>query len=61
MEYLQFTKDVGMGFDATDLLGNVRSKRYVAVVDNGTVHKIFAEPDDTKSTVTQAENVLQAI
>ena len=33
----EFTNSVGLGFDASGLLGNTRSKRYVAVVEDGKV------------------------
>ena len=56
-----FTKSAGMSFDASGLLGNHRSARYVAVVENGTVHQIFVEDEAPNVTVTKADNVLQAL
>ena len=50
-----------MSFDGTALLGNHRSLRYVALVENGTVSKIFIENAPTDLAVTKAENVLNAL
>jgi peroxiredoxin len=50
-----------MSFDGTALLGNHRSLRYVALVENGTVTKIFVEEQPTELAVTKAENVLGAL
>ena len=33
----EFTKSVGLDFDASGLLGNTRSQRYAAVVEDGKV------------------------
>jgi 2-Cys peroxiredoxin 5 len=43
----EFTKAIGMELDATQLLGNVRSKRYFMLLDDGVVHHINLEPQDT--------------
>lgn len=58
---MQFSKKVGMSFDGTSLLGNHRSLRYVALVEDGTVTKIFVEEQPTELAVTKAENVLGAL
>ena len=50
-----------MSFDGTALLGNHRSLRYVALVENGKVEKIFVEEQPTELAVTKAENVLGAL
>lgn len=42
-----FTKAVGMDFDATPVLGNVRSKRYSMVIEDGVVRHVNVEPDNT--------------
>lgn len=56
-----FTHAVGLGFDATGLLGSYRSKRYAAVVENNKVTALFVEdaPPDVK--VTASDSVLQAL
>jgi len=36
-----------MKFDATAIFGGPRSKRYVLIVEDGKVSKMFAEPDNT--------------
>ena len=43
------------------IFGNRRSKRYALYVENGTVKKVFAEPDNTGVNVSAADNVLAAI
>ena len=48
-----------MNIDATGLLGNHRSQRYVAIVENGSVKQVFVEDEAPSVTVTKAENVLQ--
>lgn len=58
---LQFTHEAGLDFDASGLLGNHRSQRYAAVVENGVVKSIFVEDEAPSVTVTAADNVLQAV
>lgn len=58
---VQFTKGVGMHFDAAGLLGNERSQRYAAIVENGVVEQVFVEDEAPSVTVTSAENVLKAL
>lgn len=53
-----FTKALGVGFDATPLLGNVRSKRYAIVVDGGKAKAVHVEPDNTSVNVSAVEKVL---
>ncbi|PWN29938.1 Redoxin [Jaminaea rosea] len=56
-----FTHAVGLGFDASGLLGGYRSQRYVAVVENNKVTALFVEqaPPDVK--LTSSDAVLQAL
>lgn len=43
-----FTKALGgVDFDATPILGNVRSKRYAIVTEDGKVKSVHIEPDNT--------------
>ncbi|KAF7195363.1 Peroxisomal membrane associated protein 20 [Pseudocercospora fuligena] len=56
-----FTHEAGMSFDASGLLGNHRSSRYAAIVENGSVKAIFIEDEAPSVTTTAAENVLQAV
>lgn len=42
-----FTNALDLGFDATAILGNIRSKRYALIVDNGKITSIHVEPDNT--------------
>ncbi|EEH22307.2 hypothetical protein PABG_04518 [Paracoccidioides brasiliensis Pb03] len=43
----KFTKALDLGFDAKAIFGNIRSKRYVLVIEDGKVKKTFIEPDNT--------------
>ncbi|KZZ96927.1 thioredoxin peroxidase/alkyl hydroperoxide reductase [Ascosphaera apis ARSEF 7405] len=45
-------------WDGRAIFGNDRSKRYVALVDNGKVTNAFVEPDNTGLDVSKAEKVL---
>ncbi|PWN51300.1 Redoxin [Violaceomyces palustris] len=56
-----FTKSLGLDFDATGLLGGVRSQRYVLIVEGGIVKKAFVESHAPDITVTSADNVLKAL
>ncbi|EGP90144.1 unnamed protein product [Zymoseptoria tritici ST99CH_1A5] len=53
-----FTEAAGMSFDASGLLGNNRSSRYVAVVESGKVTHVFKEDEAPSVTVTAADAVL---
>jgi hypothetical protein len=54
----EYIKTLGLDFDATGLLGNHRSKRFAAVVENGEVKSLFVESEAPEITVTKAETVL---
>ncbi|KAI6651048.1 Peroxiredoxin V protein [Oopsacas minuta] len=43
-----FTKEIGLDFDASGILGGTRSKRYSMVVENGVVTNLNVEPDSSK-------------
>lgn len=53
-----YVNALGMGFDASGLLGNTRSKRFVAVVEDGVVQNLFVEDEAPNITSTAAEKVL---
>ena len=57
----EFVKSLGLEFDAAGLLGNVRSKRFVAVVDAGKVVNLKVEEEAPNVSVTAAENVLKEL
>jgi peroxiredoxin len=57
----QFTAAAGMSFDATGLLGNTRSQRYVAVVEDAVVKQFFIEDEAPNVEKTKADNVLAAL
>ncbi|KAK4619955.1 Peroxisomal membrane associated protein 20 [Fulvia fulva] len=56
-----FSKAAGLDFDASGLLGNHRSQRYAAIVENGAVKDIFVEDEAPGVTVTEAAKVLQHV
>ncbi|KAI8977861.1 Redoxin [Trametes punicea] len=53
-----FVGALGMLFDASELLGAPRSKRFVAVTEGDTITHIAVEPDPAELTVTAAEKIL---
>lgn len=53
-----FTNALDLGFDASALLGNTRSKRYTLVVEDGKVKSVHVEPDNTGVNVSAVEKVL---
>ena len=50
-----------MELDATPFLGNVRSKRYVMVIEDGVVKHLNVEPDGTGLTCSLANNVFSVL
>lgn len=48
-------------FDASGLLGNHRSKRYVATVQDGKIEKLEVEDEAPNVTVTDAKKVLGSL
>ncbi|XP_078344910.1 peroxiredoxin-5, mitochondrial-like [Oculina patagonica] len=57
----EFTKAVDMELDATPFLGNVRSKRYAMVVEDGVVKKLNVEPDGTGLSCTLSTNIFSLL
>lgn len=55
----EYTKSLGLEFDASGLLGSVRSKRYAAVVEDGIVKDLWVETDAPDLTASTAEEVLK--
>ena len=43
----EFVKAIDLAFDATPVLGNVRSKRYSMIIKDGIVQTVNVEPDST--------------
>ncbi|KAF8247700.1 Redoxin [Wilcoxina mikolae CBS 423.85] len=54
-------KALDMEFDSEAIFGNKRSKRFALYVQNGTVKKVFVEPDNTGVGESAAGKVLAAI
>nr|2WFC_A Chain A, PEROXIREDOXIN 5 [Arenicola marina]2WFC_B Chain B, PEROXIREDOXIN 5 [Arenicola marina]2WFC_C Chain C, PEROXIREDOXIN 5 [Arenicola marina]2WFC_D Chain D, PEROXIREDOXIN 5 [Arenicola marina] len=56
-----FTKAVDMELDLSAVLGNVRSKRYSLVIEDGVVTKVNVEPDGKGLTCSLAPNILSQL
>ncbi|GFO35348.1 peroxiredoxin-5, mitochondrial, partial [Plakobranchus ocellatus] len=59
--HTEFTKAIGLELDATPFLGNVRSKRYCMLVEDGTVKVLSVEPDGTGLSCSKADDFLKLI
>lgn len=57
----EWTKALGLEFDATGLLGGLRSKRYAAVVEDGTVKSLFVEDEAPNLTVSTSGSLLKTL
>ncbi|KAJ7752149.1 Redoxin [Mycena metata] len=53
-----FTTALGLGFDASPLLGGVRSKRYVIIANGDKIETIAIEEVPSQLTVTDAKTIL---
>jgi glutaredoxin/glutathione-dependent peroxiredoxin len=56
----EFTKSVGLEWDATDFGFGTRSQRYAAVIEDGTVTQLFVEASPGVD-ISGAEKVLEAL
>ncbi|KAJ5621804.1 hypothetical protein N7528_005036 [Penicillium herquei] len=54
----QFNEALDLTFDSTSIFGNIRSKRYALLVEDGKVTEAFVEPDNAGLNVSAAEKVL---
>ena len=52
----KFTEALDLSFDATPILGNVRSKRYALVIEDGKVKSVHVEPDNIGISGTYSGN-----
>jgi len=57
----EFTKAIDLGFDATAALGNLRSKRYSMIVNDGVVTGLNVEPDNVGLTCTLSNSLLNQL
>ncbi|KAJ7382773.1 Peroxiredoxin-5, mitochondrial [Desmophyllum pertusum] len=57
----EFTKAIDMELDATPFLGNVRSKRYAMLIEDGVVKNLKVEPDGTGLTCSLANNIFSLL
>ena len=55
-----FTKQMGLLLEGNPVLG-LRSKRYVAILDNGILIYLAVEPHPTDCSITCAENFLKIL
>eukprot|EP00499_Haloplacidia_sp_CaronLabIsolate_P009673 CAMPEP_0196777842 /NCGR_PEP_ID=MMETSP1104-20130614/5459_1 /TAXON_ID=33652 /ORGANISM="Cafeteria sp., Strain Caron Lab Isolate" /LENGTH=163 /DNA_ID=CAMNT_0042148011 /DNA_START=74 /DNA_END=565 /DNA_ORIENTATION=+ len=55
------TKALGIELDATEALGNVRCKRFAAVVQDGQIKTMFLEPSGGGLEASTADNVLASL
>ncbi|KJA22703.1 hypothetical protein HYPSUDRAFT_647822 [Hypholoma sublateritium FD-334 SS-4] len=56
-----FVRALGLAFDATPLLGGLRSKRFTIVTEDNKVVSAFVEAAPPNVTVTSAEAVLKSL
>ncbi|KAF2147257.1 uncharacterized protein K452DRAFT_240586 [Aplosporella prunicola CBS 121167] len=54
----EFTNALDLSFDGRAIFGNLRSKRYALVVEDGKVKEAHVEPDNTGVNVSTADKVL---
>lgn len=54
----KFVEAWDVSFDASELMGNHRSKRYAILTEDGKVTKVAIEPDNFGLNVSTAENFL---
>jgi len=57
----EFTKAIDMELDLSAALGNIRSKRYSLVVENGVVSHVNVEPDGKGLTCSMGLEILKQI
>eukprot|EP00118_Oscarella_pearsei_P028738 m.2809 g.2809 ORF g.2809 m.2809 type:complete len:182 (+) comp8913_c0_seq1:25-570(+) len=57
----EFTKKIGMDFDAFAFLGSARSKRYSMVIEDGTVKTLNVEPDGKGLTCSLSNEILSQL
>lgn len=55
-----FTKAMGLALDNNQVLG-LRSKRYVAILEDGIVTALKVEPNPNNCTVTCAEHIIELL
>uniref|UniRef100_A0A0B7B6P2 Peroxiredoxin-5 n=1 Tax=Arion vulgaris TaxID=1028688 RepID=A0A0B7B6P2_9EUPU len=56
-----FARALDLTVDLTAVLGNVRSKRYALVVENGKIKGINVEPDGTGLTCSRGADILKLL
>lgn len=57
----EFVKAMGLQVDASAVLGNVRSKRFAMVIEDGTVTHLQVEPDGFGLSCSLSEKVLEEL
>lgn len=56
-----FTKAVGLDVDASGVLGNVRSKRYSMIIEDGKVTHLNVEPDGFGLSCSLSQSLLEQL
>eukprot|EP01004_Peranema_trichophorum_P009863 NODE_8613_length_662_cov_24.369202_g7988_i0.p1 GENE.NODE_8613_length_662_cov_24.369202_g7988_i0~~NODE_8613_length_662_cov_24.369202_g7988_i0.p1 ORF type:complete len:177 (-),score=20.92 NODE_8613_length_662_cov_24.369202_g7988_i0:75-605(-) len=57
----EFAKALGTSIDLSGALGNVRTKRFSMVVNNGVIEKLNVEPDNTGLACSLAKPLLETL
>ena len=57
----EFTKAIDMELDATGILGNIRSKRYSLIIEDGVVKSVNVEPSGTGLTCSLSNVLLSQL
>ncbi|GMG21284.1 unnamed protein product [Ambrosiozyma monospora] len=57
----KFVEQLGLTFDASDFMGNYRSKRFTLAVEDGMVVAKFVENDSTKCDITLPNRILDQL
>ncbi|KAG8981584.1 hypothetical protein FRB90_002033, partial [Tulasnella sp. 427] len=60
-DHAEFVSEIGLAFDASEVLGGVRSKRFSLITDSGKVTKVVVEDSPGSLSVTAAEEVLKSL
>jgi len=58
---LAFASSLDLGFDATKIFGDYRTKRAAVLIQDGKVSNFWIEPDNTSITVSEADKVIDKI
>ncbi|KAF4711890.1 Peroxiredoxin-5, mitochondrial, partial [Perkinsus olseni] len=54
-------KALGTDFDASGVLGPIRTKRFAAIIDNGKITDLEVEPDGTGLSCSRSSNIMEKL